>query len=317
MPQEWPTCEVKLLGLEQHYQVQTLTLASDTWVVIDSGAGWLKVDKPITEMQCKSAVACRRIVEPSQISLKFFEGWNQYWQRDSVYDLPDGFMGWFQRLPQWDNQNYAPISVDDFRESIRAAKRWTMTGADSFTPTELGILPDSFLLSLLEICRVIEKTGNWPSQLLRSFVVFLPKEEGDIGWKGIRPISRIRARQLIARIPPLPLKYVGLRIPTIAHWSVLLDQLHCAYQRRTVFSGIVLDIIKAFNVLQRKSVFLLAEKAGVSADIIRAWKGSLQGLTRSAVVGGCLFGSESSTTGFPEGDPLSVWAMFIGSVQRS
>ena len=186
---------------------------------------------------------------------------------------------------------------------------------------ELGFLPDAFIQSLLDIYRVIEKTGTWPSQLLKSFVVFLPKEEGDIGWKGIRPItvaplimrlfSRIRARQLIARKPPCPVKYVGLHIPTIAHWTVLLDQLHCAYDRRTIFSGIVLDIIKAFNVLQRRSIFLLADKAGVSAEVIRAWGGSLRGLTRSAVVGGCIYGSESSTTGFPEGDPLSVWAMFI------
>ena len=91
----------------------------------------------------------------------------------------------------------------------------------------------------------------------------------------------------------------------------MLDQLHCAYQRNTIFSGIVLDIIKAFNVLQRKSIFLLADRAGVSAEIVRAWEGSLRGLTRSTVIGGCLFGSMSSTTGFPEGDPLSVWAMYI------
>ena len=198
--------------------------------------------------------------------------------------------------------------------------QWTMRGADIVLRLQNLVFSLTHLYFLCLKYRVIERTGIWPSQLLRSFVVFLPKEEGDIGWKGIRPItvvplilrlfSRIRARQLIARTP-FPLKYVGLHIPTVAHWSVLLDQLHCAFQQRSVYSGIVLDIIKAFNVLQRKSVFLLAERAGVSADIIRAWKGSLQGLTRSAVVGGCFFGSENSAAGFPEGDPLSVWAMFI------
>ena len=76
-------------------------------MVIDSGANWLKLDLPITEVQCKSAVANRRIVEPSQISQRFFEGWNQYWQRDSGDDLPNGFMDWFQRLPQWEHQDYA------------------------------------------------------------------------------------------------------------------------------------------------------------------------------------------------------------------
>ena len=145
-------------------------------------------------------------------------------------------MDWFQRLPNWDRQEYLPITVDDFRVSIRSAKKWTMRGSDSFTPMELSLLPDAFIQVLLDIYRVIEKTGTWPLQLLKSFVVFLPKEEGDIGWKGIRPItvaplimrlfSRIRARQLIARRPPCPVKYVGLHIPTIA-------QLHCDYDRRT------------------------------------------------------------------------------------
>ena len=104
----------------------------------------------------------------------------------------------------------------------------------------------------------------------------------------MRLFSRIRARQLIARRPPCPVKYVGLHIPTTAHWTVLLDELHCAFQSRNIFSGIVLDIIKAFNVLQRKAIFLLAKKAGVSVEIIRAWSGSLSGFTRSAMVDGCI-----------------------------
>ena len=321
LPQVWPTCEVKVRGLLRPFQLQSVVLGGKTWVVLDANENLLKLDNPITEAQCRSAIARRRIVEPSLISQCFFEGWNQYWKRDVEDELPEGFMDWFGRLPDWEPQDFSPIGVDDFRVSIRSAKKWTMRGADSFTPTELGFLPDAFIQSLLDIYRVIEETGKWPSQLLKSFVVFLPKEEGDIDWKGIRPItvaplimrlfSRIRARQLIARRPPCLVKYVGLNIPTTAHWTVLMDEIHCPFQGRNIFSGIVLDIIKAFNVLQRKALFLLARKAGVSVEIIRAWSGSLSGFTRSAMVDGCIYGSESSTTGFPEGDPLSVWAMYI------
>ena len=55
----------------------------------------------------------------------------------------------------------------------------------------------------------------------------------------------------------------------------------------------------------------MADKAGVPTKVIRASGGSLRGLTRPAVIGGCIYGSETSATGFPEGDPLSVWAMYI------
>ena len=186
LPQVWPTCEVKVWGLIRPYQLQSIVLGGKTWVVLDANKNSLKLDNPITEAQCQSAIARRRIVEPSLISQCFFEGWNQYWKRDVEDELPDGFMDWFGRLPDWEPQEFSPIGVNDFRVSIRSAKKWTMRSADSFTPTELSFLPEAFIQSLLNIYRVIEETGKWPSQLLKSFVVFLPKEEGDIDWKGIR-----------------------------------------------------------------------------------------------------------------------------------
>ena len=80
--------------------MQSLTFLNDTWVILDASNDSLKLDKPITETQCRSAVAHRRIVEPSLISQRFFEGWNQYWERDSDDVLPDGFMEWFRRSPR-------------------------------------------------------------------------------------------------------------------------------------------------------------------------------------------------------------------------
>ena len=50
----------------------------------------------------------------------------------------------------------------------------------------------------------------------------------------------------------------GLHIPTTAHWTVLLDQLQCAFGKRAIFSGIVLDIIKAFTVSDSEAVIHLA-----------------------------------------------------------
>ena len=72
-PQVWLSCEVKIWGLPRPYQMQS----------------FLKLDKPITEARCRSSVARRRIVEPSRISQRFFEGWNQYWQRDVDDELPE------------------------------------------------------------------------------------------------------------------------------------------------------------------------------------------------------------------------------------
>ena len=47
-------------------------------------------------------------------------------------------------------------------------------------------------------------------------------------------------------------------------------------------------------------------------QFIRAWSGSLRSLKRQVHIGGYLLGDEhASTTGYPEGDPLSVTALFI------
>ena len=47
-------------------------------------------------------------------------------------------------------------------------------------------------------------------------------------------------------------------------------------------------------------------KGGIPTPILTAWAGSLQSLQRQVQIGGYLYGEQhSSTTGYPEGDPLS------------
>ena len=56
---------------------------------------------------------------------------------------------------------------------------------------------------------------------------------------------------------------------------------------------------------------MLARK-GIPSQILNAWSGALDGLQRQVQVIGFLSGNEqSSTTGFPEGDPLGVTALVI------
>ena len=74
----------------------------------------------------------------------------------------------------------------------------------------------------------------------------------------------------------------------------------------------VCDILKAFNCLNRQVIHKLGMKGGMPTPILTAWAGSLKSLRRQVQISGYLYGEQhSSTTGYPEGDPLSVTALFI------
>lgn len=51
-------------------------------------------------------------------------------------------------------------------------------------------------------------------------------------------------------------------------------------------------------------------RLGFSKVVIEAWIASMQDLVRQALVAGAVYGTSSSTTGIPEGDPMSVLGMF-------
>lgn len=77
--------------------------------------------------------------------------------------------------------------------------------------------------------------------------------------------------------------------------------------------GLVLDITKCFNVLDRRLVAQVMIRAGCPASLVQAWIAALNQLSRHVMVTGFSFGDSPSSTGVPEGDPLSVCAMFCVS----
>ena len=70
----------------------------------------------------------------------------------------------------------------------------------------------------------------------------------------------------------------------------MIDQIHHAihhhhHHHHQIMSGVVMDIRKAFNALQRRSVFMLAKKAGAQNEaIITAWSGNLMLSSRQGLI---------------------------------
>ena len=240
---------------------------------------------------------------PQDIANNFFQGWNAFWCRDVPDEPPPAeFQNWFDTLPDWEPMAFDPISFEEWQAFLRKAKTKSMRGADGFSVKELRLLPEGIFHLLNLIFTHAENHKVWPSILTKTWVILLPKVEGALTWQQVRPISissmiyrayaRIRTSQILSRLPPLHLPFVSLGIPTSVHWATLLDRIQFARDSDGILAGIVCDLLKAFNCLNRQVVLRLASKGGVPLNIIDAWSGALLGLKRQILLDGLLFGEE-------------------------
>ena len=222
---------------------------------------------------------------PGDIASEFLKGWNTYWCRDDPQEPPpEAFHNWLDTLPAWDPMPFRSIEFDEWRFSLKKAKAKSMRGADGFSVTELRRIPEGIFKLLNLFFEHAESTRVWPSILTKTWVILLPKCD-------------------------CPL---GLGIPMTVHWATMLDEIQFAHDSHGIVAGIVCDLLKAFNCLNRQVIFSLALKGGIPIHVINAWSGALHGLHRQVQIHGFLFGEEqASSTGFLEGDPLSVAALFI------
>lgn len=76
-------------------------------------------------------------------------------------------------------------------------------------------------------------------------------------------------------------------------------------------AGPALDIIKAFNVLTRQLLTSLLTHLGYDPSVAAAWLSALHDMKRHVIVQGV---GSVSTTGIPEGDPVSIVGMYVVSL---
>ena len=108
--------------------------------------------------------------------------------------------------------------------------------------------------------------------------------------------------------------FIQPALPTSVHWTKIMEEVQAAaaaLDQGTNLSGFVLDLLKAFNTLKWETTFMIAKQIGIPAQIIQGWRQALRGLRRTNLINGTVHGEHAASCGFPEGDPLSVFAMFL------
>eukprot|EP00435_Cladocopium_sp_Y103_P008435 s1164_g2.t1 len=284
----------------------------------------LRLDVRLSRKEAAGLEKVEVSLDPEVWSRSFFQGWSAYWQRESEEAADAPWRQLLYTLPSVEASPLDPVGFSDWKYALGRAKASSMRGTCGWSVGELKKLPESVVLPLLRLFTRVEQGATWPKQLQQWLVVLLRKEEGIPEWSSVRPISvasvvyriwsRIRTRQLLAWCQQFSLPTVGPRLPTRSLWGYVADFVAEEMHAGKAPSGLVLDIVKAFNVLCRPMVGDVMKHCGIDVALVDAWLRALDGMERYVLVAGNVYRADpshrASVTGVPEGDPLSVVAMY-------
>eukprot|EP00435_Cladocopium_sp_Y103_P027033 s874_g6.t1 len=261
-----------------------------------------------------------------EIHAAFAKEWTQRW--DKHLHLPANHWEEINKyidmaLPTMPMQ-YNPITLDSWKQVVRSKKSRSAIGMDGVSKQDLEAMPDSFHSEIIKLLMQAESSGIWPQQALHGAIHSLAKRENAETTGDYRPItilpiiyrcwSSLRAAEVLRHVeklaPPTMLGNLpGRSSPAVwYHLQSLIER--CLYDGDSCH-GVVTDLIKAFNGIPREPTFHAAIHVGICAPIIRAWMGAVTGVTRHFFIRGEPGPGLRSSSGFPEGCPLSVAAMCL------
>ena len=262
---------------------------------------------------------------------QFQDLWNQRWDKhrhtsSDRWQAMQSFVDQHVPRPAQD-MPYAPIDIDLWKRELRRKRSNTAVGPDGISKQDLQRLPDAVTHQLLSIFDRIENGGEWPKEMLTGLITAIEKSPHATKPSQFRPIcvlsmayrtwSSIRTKQILSWLALLaPDGLIGNRArKETAHiWWTISGLIERSWYSETPLCGGIGDIVKCYNCLPRVPVFHIARHLGIPVQILRPGAQAITGLERRFVITGGAGPALRSTTGFPEGDPLSVTAMFMVNI---
>lgn len=225
-------------------------------------------------------------------------------------------------LPKPPPMECQEIGYEEWMSAVRAKKSRGAVGPDGLSKQDLLRMPRHLVEKLLALISKIEQGAKWPQQAVTGFVVALEKTYGARTVDQYRPITifsvvfrtwgSIRAKQILRHLEPLaPCTCTG-NLPgrnATQVWNGIQATIEDVLYSGQSIGGAVLDLVKAFNLLPRIPILTIMEHLQVSPRILRAWANALTTMHRRFKIHNCVGPPVLSTTGFAEGDALSVTAM--------
>ena len=270
--------------------------------------------------------------QPNQIGKleDVFDAFGQEWVKrwDKHRHLPDDFWAPMMdfidiAIPQQPQMDLPKITYDIWIAALKKKRKKAATGPDGLSREDLLHVPRDITEQLLVFLHKIELgESTWPSQWTTGIVHCLEKTEQASKAGDYRPItifslvfrvwSSIRSTQLLQHVRDLvPTGCCG-NVPSksaVDVWYNLQLSIEESFESEVPLCGIVCDIQKCFNNLPREPLLKVLLKVGVAPQVLRSWSNALVHIQRRFAVRGSIGPAHKSTSGFAEGDSLSVVAM--------
>ena len=270
----------------------------------------------------------RSTSDPAQMHLLVDKAWSPMWSRDDPNDTHEQWPDCVEiitSLADCESCPYQSFDLDMWKKYLKGINMKSSRGACGFSSRDLTLFPPSLLEWLFRIFRCAEEGCGWPQRLTQARVIMLSKPNSDnYDALSVRPItvlsrlyrqwSRCRSIQVLKHLgSQLPPEIGGIASNVSADLLVawIADQIDEGLHSNTSFAGVVVDLTKAFNMLPRIPLSMLAAKLGLPQEYAFAHNAMLHDLVRFVDLGGHIGHGIPSTTGVPEGCAMSVVSMLL------
>ena len=262
--------------------------------------------------------------KPEDVFTAFAKVWTPRWERhrhvpasqwQQILDFAHAHLP--RRQIDWPDLDSSALAA-----CIAKKKKHTARGLDGVSLTDLAHMPPQALQNFCDMFGEAQQTGSWPPQLINGRVTAVPKHGLACIPEHFRPITVFgllyrcwtswRAHQaLVALDADLPPGLYGSRPRRFAGqlWTKLLWALEAAHVEGIKLGGVIADLSKAFNCLPRLVVAESLAIMGLPFRVLRGWIGAVSEMQSCFQVESFMGPLLPSSTGFAEGDAMSVVGM--------
>ena len=250
--------------------------------------------------------------------------WAKRWQKHPGLDLQQWhrvFAFTRAHLPQG-SMSWSPLTYEHWVQGLKHFKPRAARGPDGWSREDLLHLPRPIVEQFLQVFNHLENGHEWPRQWISALVHCIEKVPQASESNQFRPITLfsliyrlwagLRTSQLLAYLARFADADQCGFIPegqASDLWWDIQTHLEVSMLDDTPTHGIVADLVKAYNLLPRAPVWRILLQLGVPSSFLECWSRFLHGVQRFFVVRGSCSNGLVSSTGFPEGCPLSCCAM--------
>ena len=269
----------------------------------------------------------RTTLRPLEVAEELHDFWDTYWTRDPQDEPPDAaawepfkqYLSQAADLPTIDTKG---ATLEEWIEVQKATKPTAARGADAWTGPEIRMLPRA---AVVDLKAIMDQMESWPEDIMVARTIPLPKKEAPTV-KDVRPITilpmvyrwwaRVVTKHMLRRLAAvLGREVTGMlagqgRGATAASYATQAWIERSRHEARPS-GGFILDLVKCYNQVPRPVAIMLLQRVGTPKQWTRKWKQALKDMSRTWQINHNISSPRKSTTGIPEGDPISCIAMVV------